>query len=249
MEIVKVDLGERSYQVVIGEGALDVVGQWIGERDFSSLAVVSNPTVFALYGSRVVDSLRDAGLPIHAIIIPDGEQFKDFMWANYVLGEMLVRNLDRRSAVIALGGGVIGDLACFAASLYMRGISCIQIPTTLLSQVDSSVGGKTGVNHSMGKNMIGTFHQPSLVLADVSTLRTLPDREFSAGIAEVIKYGVIRDENLFSYLQQHVGAIMARRGEQLEFIIKRSCEIKAEVVAQDEREAGLRQILNFGHTF
>ncbi|MGW8272081.1 MAG: 3-dehydroquinate synthase [Thermodesulfovibrionales bacterium] len=249
MESVRVDLGARSYDVIIGQGILDEVGTRIRELDFSSLAVVSNPTVFGLYGSRVANSLRLSGLAAHVIIIPDGEQFKDFMWANYVLGEMLGRKLDRRSAVIALGGGVVGDLACFAASIYMRGIACVQIPTTLLSQVDSSVGGKTGVNHIMGKNMIGTFHQPSLVLADTGALKTLPSREFMAGVAEIIKYGVIRDAELFAYLQRHLGSITALDDESLSFIVRRSCEIKAEVVARDERESGVRQILNFGHTF
>ncbi len=182
------------------------------------------------------------------VIVPDGEEYKVLLWVNFIYGELLQHKLDRASALIALGGGVIGDIAGFAASTYMRGISFIQAPTTLLAQVDSSVGGKTGVNHPLGKNMIGTFYQPRLVWTDVNTLKTLPKKEFLAGMAEVIKYGVIWDEDLFRFLEDNREKIHNLERDALEYIIRRSCEIKAEVVSRDERESGLRAILNYGHT-
>lgn len=249
MEKIRVELGERSYHILIDAGNLNRIGEKVRAFDFSpAIAVISNPTVFSLYGRGVVGSLEREGFDVHEIIIPDGEQYKDFMWLNYILGEMLKRKLDRKSAVIALGGGVIGDIACFSASVYMRGIACIQVPTTLLSQVDSSVGGKTGVNHFLGKNMIGTFYQPSLVWIDIDTLRTLHERELMAGMAEVIKYGIIRDPELFVYLVQNKDRIIDLDPETATHIIRRSCEIKAQVVSEDERESGLRAILNYGHT-
>jgi 3-dehydroquinate synthase len=249
METVRVELGDRSYDICIGSGNLDQIGDRLEKFRFSPrVAIVSNPTVYSFYGEKIKAAFRRKGFDAYEVLIPDGEQYKDFMWAYHILGEMLGRKLDRKSAVVALGGGVIGDIACFSASLYMRGISCVQVPTTLLSQVDSSVGGKTGVNHYLGKNMIGTFYQPSLVWIDINTLRTLPDREFRAGMAEIIKYGVIKDPDLFDYLLANRDAILSLDPGKLSFIIRRSCEIKAEVVSEDERESGIRAILNFGHT-
>jgi len=249
MEKIRVELGERSYYIHIGDGILDGIGEKVGAFGYSDrIALISNPTVFGIYGDRVKTSLENAGFTVSEILIPDGEQYKDFMWVNYIMGELLKLRLDRKSVIVALGGGVVGDIVCFAASIYMRGIACIQVPTTLLSQVDSSVGGKTGVNHFLGKNMIGTFYQPSLVWIDIDTLHSLDNREFRAGMAEVIKYGVIRDRALFDYLKTNLEKINFLESEQIEHIVKRSCEIKADVVSEDEKESGVRAILNYGHT-
>jgi 3-dehydroquinate synthase len=211
-------------------------------------AVVTNPTVNALYGRRVLASLKDAGFTAMPVEVPDGEQYKTLDWANAIFTALLINAFDRRTPLVALGGGVIGDLTGFAAACYMRGAPFIQVPTTLLAMVDSSVGGKTGVNHPLGKNMIGAFHQPKLVLMDLDTLATLPKEEFLSGMAEVIKYGVIWDRELFDFLGRNREKIMAREEGPLGHIIRRSCEIKADVVSKDEREGGLRAILNFGHT-
>jgi 3-dehydroquinate synthase len=249
MNEIRVELGEESYGIFIGSSILDRVGEKLRRYEFSpKIAIVSNPTVYHLYGKRVVSSIRQEGYEVHVVLIPDGEEYKDFLWAYYILSELLKSGLDRKSAIIALGGGVVGDIAGFCASTYMRGIAHVQIPTTLLSQVDSSVGGKTGVNHHLGKNMIGTFYQPKLVWIDVDTLRTLPKREFLAGMAEVIKYGVIWDKPFFDHLYAERGQIIDLTPDALMGIISRSCEIKADVVSRDERETGLRAILNFGHT-
>ncbi|MBA4348988.1 MAG: 3-dehydroquinate synthase [Thermodesulfovibrio sp.] len=249
MQKVSVKLGKRSYEVVIGRQSLSDIGERIRTFVFSPrIAIISNPTVFNLYGDDIMVSLKKAGFGCSHVLIPDGEEYKDHLWAYYILTELLKNRLDRNSCIIALGGGVIGDITGFVASIYMRGIHFIQIPTTLLSQVDSSVGGKTGVNHYLGKNMIGTFYQPRLVWIDIDTLTTLPQRELLSGIAEIIKYGVIRDEKLFNFMEQKRDNILGLDFESLEFIIKRSCEIKSEVVSQDERESGLRAILNYGHT-
>jgi 3-dehydroquinate synthase len=248
MGIVIVALGERSYPIAIDTDILSDLGRKIKEFGFSRIAILSNPKVFHLYGERVTDSLEREGLRADVVVVPDGEEYKELLWAYYIYGEILKQRLDRASAIIALGGGVIGDMAGFVASTYMRGISFIQVPTTLLAQVDSSVGGKTGVNHPLGKNMIGTFYQPRLVWTDVGTLKTLPRREFLAGIAEVIKYGVIWDEMLFSYLDTHRQGILGLESEALRYIITRSCEIKSDIVSRDEREGGLRAVLNYGHT-
>lgn len=246
---VRVELGERSYDIVIGKGNLAGLGERLSEFGFSKrIAVVSNPTVFSIYGRSVIDPLKGYGFECLEILIPDGEEYKDYLWSYYILTELLKNRLDRRSCLIALGGGVIGDITGFVASIYMRGISFVQVPTTLLAQVDSSVGGKTGVNHYLGKNMIGTFFQPRIVWIDTDTLKTLPEREFLGGLSEVIKYGVIWDENLFKFLRDNRESITALDHSAITYIIKRSCEIKAEVVSRDEREAGLRAILNFGHT-
>jgi 3-dehydroquinate synthase len=249
MEKVRVELGERSYDIVMGSNMLGSIGASLKPFGFSpKAAIVSNPTVYPLYGDVVANSLKKAGFDVLTVIIPDGEEYKDLLWIEFIYSELLKAKLDRSSSLIALGGGVIGDITGFAASTYMRGISYIQVPTTLLAQVDSSVGGKTGVNHKLGKNMIGTFWQPRLVWVDVKTLKTLQKREFLAGVAEVIKYGVIWDEELFDFLEAKRKKILKLDRDALMHVIKRSCEIKAEVVSKDEREAGLRAILNFGHT-
>jgi 3-dehydroquinate synthase len=248
MKKVTVELGERSYDIVIGSGNLCGIGKRLAQFRFSPVvAVVSNPTVFMLYGDQVMSSLEDAGFSCFTVIIPDGEEYKDYNWTYHILTEFLKHGLDRHSCAVALGGGVIGDITGFAASTYMRGIHFVQIPTTLLAQVDSSVGGKTGVNHSLGKNMIGTFYQPRLVWVDVKTLSTLRSRDFTSGIAEALKYGVIRDAGLFDYMENKREAITGLDAGALTHLIKCSCSIKADIVARDEREAGLRAILNFGH--
>jgi 3-dehydroquinate synthase len=249
MEKIWVELAERSYDIYIGNGTLDRFGQMLGSFGLSPrIAMVSNPTVLSLYGSRVADSIQKAGFDLLTVTIPDGEEYKDLTSLQHIYDELLRHRLDRSSALLALGGGVIGDMTGFAASTYMRGISYMQIPTTLLAQVDSSVGGKTGINHKLGKNMVGTFWQPSFVWIDTDTLKTLPQRELLAGLAEVIKYGIIRDEELFIFLEHNRDKILSLDSEALSYIIKRSCEIKAEVVSKDERESGLRAILNYGHT-
>lgn len=246
---IRVELGERSYDIAIGSDSLGEVGEHIKSFGLSpKIVLVSNPTVFSIYGERVSVSVKKAGFNPFTVIIPDGEEYKDLLWVQHIYDELLAAKLDRSSALVALGGGVVGDITGFAASTYMRGISYIQVPTTLLAQVDSSVGGKTGVNHKLGKNMIGTFWQPGLVWVDVETLKTLPKRELLAGIAEVIKYGVIRDKELFNFIEANREKILNLDSNILTHIIKRSCEIKAEIVSKDEREAGLRAILNFGHT-
>jgi 3-dehydroquinate synthase len=249
MEKVKVELGERSYSIFIGSDNLKEIGSRLSGFGFSrKMAVISNPTVFSLYGETVLKSLRDSGYDITEVLIPDGEEYKSLASTEKIYASLLRAKLDRKSVLVALGGGVIGDITGFAASTYMRGIDFIQIPTTLLAQVDSSVGGKTGVNHPLGKNMIGSFWQPRLVWIDTATLKTLPGREFISGLGEVIKYGIIWDEVLFSYLDANRDGILNLDPVSLSFIIRRSCEIKAEVVSSDEREAGLRAILNYGHT-
>jgi len=249
MEKIRVELAERSYDIAIGSNVLEGVGDNLKSFGLSpKIALVSNPTVFSLYGERASVSVKKAGFDLLTVIIPDGEEYKDLLWVQHIYNELLKAKLDRLSALIALGGGVIGDITGFAASTYMRGISYIQMPTTLLAQVDSSVGGKTGVNHKLGKNMIGTFWQPRLVWIDVETLGTLPKRELLAGLAEVIKYGVIHDKELFDLLEVNRDKILNLDRDALTNIIKRSCEIKAEVVSKDERESGLRAILNYGHT-
>ncbi len=248
MQKVRVNLGERSYDIVIDSGILSNIGEALKGFGFSKVAVISNPTVFNLYGDVVINSIKNAKFETLHVIIPDGEEYKNFNETYNILTELLKNRLDRKSCLIALGGGVIGDITGFVASIYMRGIDFIQVPTTLLSQVDSSVGGKTGVNHELGKNMIGTFYQPRLVWIDIDTLRTLPKRQILCGIAEIIKYGVIWDEEFFGFLENNRKSILMLDAECLTNIIRRSCEIKAEVVSKDERESGLRAILNYGHT-
>ncbi len=246
-ERVKVELGERSYDIVIGRGILSQLGLMVKHLRPSKTAIISNKTVFPLYKDKLTASMERYGISPEVLLLPDGEEYKDSLWIYNLHGKLLEAKFDRNSLIIAFGGGVVGDMAGFVAATYMRGIRYVQVPTTLLAQVDSSVGGKTGVNHPLGKNMIGAFYQPSLVCIDVDTLKTLPKRELCAGIAEVIKYGVIADSSLFDYLTDHKDEILSL-GSGIISIIKRSCEIKADVVSKDEREAGLRAILNFGHT-
>lgn len=249
MQKIRVDLGERSYHIVIDSRNLSGIGAELNKFEFSGkLALVSNPTVFGLYGDTVSKALTAAGFDLAVILIPDGEGYKSLSSAEKIYGEMLKARLDRKSVLVALGGGVIGDITGFAASTYMRGIDFVQVPTTLLAQVDSSVGGKTGVNHSLGKNMIGTFWQPRTVWIDIDTLNTLPKRELLSGLAEVIKYGVIWDEEFFRFLEEKRDEVLGLDRETLTHIIRMSCGIKAEVVSRDERESGLRAILNYGHT-
>ena len=246
-ESLDVELGSRSYPIVIGR---DLLG---GGFDLSAhvsgpdCLVVSNETVAPLYLKALIACL-DA-TQVSTIELPDGESHKTLATASSVIDRLVDGRAGRDTTVIALGGGVVGDIAGFAAASYMRGVQFVQVPTTLLAQVDSSVGGKTGVNHPGGKNLIGAFHQPKLVLIDTDTLRTLPDRELRAGLAEVVKYGAIVDAGFFEWLEAHTDALLARDSDTLETAIRRSCELKAEVVAEDERETGRRAILNFGHTF
>ena len=247
LQSVKVELGERSYKIIIGRKILGKLGIMIHKFRPSKVAIISNDTVFRIYGDDLLRSMKDNNMSPEVILVPDGEEYKDPLWAYYLHGRLLKARFDRDSILVALGGGVVGDITGFVASTYMRGVRFVQVPTTLLAQVDSSVGGKTGVNHPSGKNMIGTFYQPSLVMIDVNTLSTLPAREFSAGIAEIIKYGVIADRKLFDELLDKKDAVVSL-SDSIISVIKRSCEIKAEVVSKDEREAGLRAILNFGHT-
>ena len=250
METVTVDLHERSYPIVIGAGILPELGPRLQEMRLGHrVAVITNPAVAALYREPVVRSLRGAGFDPTVIEVPDGEEHKNFAWLTFLYDRLLDARMDRRSPIVALGGGVIGDLAGFAAATFLRGVPLIQVPTTLLAQVDSSVGGKTGVNHPAGKNLIGTFYQPRLVWADVRTLRTLPPREVHAGLAEVIKYGIILSPELFELLEAKLDRVLALDDELLIEIVRVSCTLKAMVVGEDEREtSGYREILNFGHT-
>ncbi len=247
---VTVGLGKRSYRISIGSGTLPHLGDVCrklcpGKR----LAVVTNPTVGALYLEQVRNPLLESGLTVSVIEIPDGEEYKSLSTLSSVYEQLVGAGMDRGGCVVALGGGVVGDLAGFAAATFLRGISYIQVPTTLLAQVDSSVGGKTGVNLPHGKNLVGAFHQPLMVMIDVSTLVTLPEREYLGGLAEVIKYGIVLDKGLFNYIEGNVAEILQRDPVMLEKIIARCCTIKADVVGKDERETGLRAVLNYGHTF
>ncbi len=249
MDKIRVELGERSYTIATGSGILKDIGKSLERFDFSrKAAIVSNPTVYDLYGKTLAASLSDSGFGVTEIILPDGEEYKNLASAERIYEQLLTMRFDRRSVLIALGGGVIGDITGYAASTYMRGIDFIQVPTTLLAQVDSSVGGKTGVNHTLGKNMIGTFWQPRLVWVDISTLHTLSRRNFLAGMAEIIKYGIIWDSSFFDFLEKKRESILSFNPDAILHIIRRSCEIKADVVSRDERESGIRAILNFGHT-
>ncbi len=245
---VKVELGERSYSIVIGSGILDA-GAIVPHLKERSAAIVTNTTVAKLYLEPLRESLEAEGVRTVPIILPDGEEYKNWQTLNQLFDNLIANRCERNTALIALGGGVIGDIAGFAAASYLRGVPYIQAPTTLLAQVDSSVGGKTGINHPHGKNMIGAFYQPELVLADTKTLDTLPNRELSAGLAEVIKYGLIRDARFLAWIEANVDGLLRRDQDLLKLAITRSCEIKAEIVAQDERESGVRAILNYGHTF
>ncbi len=246
-QTISVDLGDRSYPIVIGRGLLDGgfdLGEFVSGTD---CLIVSNEVVAPLYLDRVLSSLN--GKNVTTIELPDGEIHKTLATMQEILDQLVDSRANRDTTVIALGGGVVGDMAGFAAACYMRGVAFIQVPTTLLAQVDSSVGGKTGVNHPEGKNLIGVFHQPQVVMIDTDTLGTLPDRELKAGLAEVIKYGVICDVEFFAWLEANMQALLDKEPAALAYAIRRSCELKAEIVAEDERESGCRAILNFGHTF
>jgi 3-dehydroquinate synthase len=251
MKSIAVKLAERSYRIQIGAGLLDEAGALtrdaIGDKARQSI-IVSNPKVDALYGERVARSLNRAGLRAHRFLIGDGEQHKNLRTAESLFTHLIERRVERSDVIVAVGGGVVGDLAGFVAATYLRGVRFIQIPTTLLAQIDSSVGGKTGVNHKLGKNLIGVFHQPSLVVIDPETLGTLPPREMRSGIYEAIKYGVIRDRRLFNRITREMEQLKNFDPDELSHLIARSCAIKADVVERDEREGGLRKILNFGHT-
>jgi 3-dehydroquinate synthase len=247
MLTLQLDLGARSYPIYIGAELLKEPKVLLSHIRGSQVLVVSNETVAPLYLSPLLDALSD--FSVSRVILPDGEQYKNLQVLSDIYDRLLEDKHNRTTTLIALGGGVVGDMTGFAAASYQRGVDFIQIPTTLLSQVDSSVGGKTGVNHPLGKNMIGAFHQPRCVIADISTLNTLSDREMSAGIAEVIKYGLIADANFFAWLEKHIDELLERDPAALAYAIEVSCRTKADVVSADEREGGVRAILNLGHTF
>jgi 3-dehydroquinate synthase len=249
MQTLSVALGERAYPIHVGAGLLgnaNLYAPYVRDR---RVAVITNPVVQPLYLERVQTALAQAGADSVPILVDDGEQAKSWAVLDRVFDAMLVARLGRDSMVVALGGGVVGDLAGFAASVYQRGIPFLQLPTTLLAQVDSSVGGKTAINHARGKNMVGAFHQPLAVIADVASLDTLPERELRAGIAEVIKHGFVLDPAFVDWLERNIDQLLKRDRAALEHAVRRSCELKAQVVAADERESGVRAILNFGHTF
>ncbi len=248
MKVLKVDLAERSYPIMIGSGLLDDVEAFKQIIRHRNVIIVSNTTVSELYIKRLYKTLEQFCV-VQQCILSDGEEFKTLDSFNAVMTSMLQNNMGRDSTVVALGGGVVGDISGFAASAYQRGVDFVQVPTTLLAQVDSSVGGKTGVNHPLGKNMIGAFYQPKGVIIDIDCLKTLPPRQLSAGMAEVIKYGIIWDKSLFANLEAKMAQLLALDKDSLTEVIARCCEIKADVVHQDEKEGGLRALLNLGHTF
>jgi 3-dehydroquinate synthase len=250
MQTVTVALGERSYAIHIGQGVLDAVGEVLAQLPVTKKAlVVTQAAIAAAYGERVVQSLRSQGFAAEALEVLDAEEAKSLAWLERLYDRAIELRLDRRSPIVALGGGVVGDLAGFAAATYMRGVPFVQIPTTLLAQVDSSFGGKTAINHPRGKNLIGAFYQPRVVLIDVDTLRTLSPRELRSGLAEVVKYGVIAKPDLFELLEGCTTAGLLQDATLLTRVIRECCQIKADVVAADEQETGIRAILNFGHTF
>ncbi len=249
MASIRVDLGDRAYPIEVGEGLIDDPARYRPYLAGGKAALVTSTVIAPLYLERVAKALRAAGAEVLEVVLPDGEEHKTWETLNLVFDALLTAHCDRRTTVVALGGGVVGDVAGFAAAVYQRGVPFIQVPTTLLAQVDSSVGGKTAVNHPLGKNMVGAFHQPQAVISDVATLQTLPMRELRAGLAEVIKHGAISDPVFFDWLESNMGRLLARDAGALTHAVVRSCEIKAAVVGADEREAGLRATLNFGHTF
>ncbi len=249
MQRLNIDLGERSYDILLGSELLVKVGESLSQiLQPSRIVLVTHPSLFQLYGDKVLSGLKEQDWPVDIIEVPQGETSKNLKQAELIYDRLLDLRCDRKSVLVALGGGVIGDLVGFIAATFQRGIPFVQVPTTLLSQVDSSVGGKTAVNHPRGKNMIGAFYQPRLVVADLDTLQSLPKNEFRAGLAEVIKYGVIYDSSLFEYLEKNTDKILQLDKDCLAHIIKTSCAIKAKVVEKDERESHYRMILNFGHT-
>jgi 3-dehydroquinate synthase len=251
MKTVEVKLADRSYPILIESGCLDRAGQVarraLGEKARQAV-IISNPTVDRLFGDRVRRTFQSAGFRTHRLLLGDGERFKTLKTAQSLYSKLIEKRMERSDVIVALGGGVIGDVAGFVAATYLRGIRLIQVPTTLLAQIDSSVGGKTAVNHPLGKNLIGVFHQPSLVVIDPEVLSTLPPREMQAGLYEAVKYGVIEDSALFYRIEREVDRLKRFDSNELTHLIGRSCEIKARVVRVDEREQGLRRILNFGHT-
>lgn len=249
MQTLTVALDDRSYPIHIGPGLIRRADLIAAKLAQNKVAIVTNTTVAALYLAPLSQALKASGVDAVAIALPDGEAYKNWETLNQIFDALLVQRCERKTTLIALGGGVIGDLAGFAAAVYQRGMPFIQIPTTLLAQVDSAVGGKTAINHPSGKNMIGAFYQPQAVLADTDTLNTLPERELAAGIAEVIKYGLIRDPGFFEWLEMNMIRLLARDPEALAYAIERSCRNKADIVALDERENGVRALLNLGHTF
>ena len=246
---VVVELGDRRYRILIGAGSLTRPESYADLPSGGSAVIVSNTTVHPLFAARLRSALTDRYRAIHEIVLPDGEAHKDWSTVQTIFDRMLASGCDRATTLFALGGGVTGDMTGFAAACYMRGIPYVQVPTTLLAQVDSAVGGKTAINHPLGKNMIGAFHQPARVVIDVQTLESLPRRELAAGLAEVIKYGAIADDGFLEWIDRHLPALLACDRPALVHAVKRSCEIKAAIVAEDERETGRRAILNFGHTF
>jgi 3-dehydroquinate synthase len=249
MQSLTVNLGDRSYPIHIGDGILPGVGNLLQQIGlWGKIAVITNPTVAQLYLDPVHDALSRAGFAVSPVLIPDGEEHKDLKSLSVIYDRLIEERFERKSCLLALGGGVVGDLTGFAAATYLRGVPFVQVPTTLLAQVDSSVGGKTGVNHRDGKNLIGAFYQPRLVLIDVAVLQSLPRREFVAGLAEVIKYGVIEDPVLFKLLEEKVEKLIALDRPLLADVVATSCAIKAKVVEKDEREDDYRAVLNFGHT-
>ena len=246
---VSIDLGARSYAITIGTGLIDQAGTYADLPRASQALIVSNTTVAPLYAERVRTALSAHYPQIHILALPDGEAHKTWETLQLIFDALLTHGCDRKTVLFALGGGVVGDMTGFAAASFMRGVPFVQIPTTLLAQVDSSVGGKTGINHPLGKNMVGAFYQPHRVVCDLDTLQTLPQRELSAGLAEIIKYGPIADMVFLDWIEAHLPDLRSCEPRAMAYAVQRSCEIKAWVVAQDEREAGLRAILNFGHTF
>lgn len=249
LQTIAIDLPGRSYHIAIRGSLFDNPLSYAELPAASSALIVTNTTVGPLYAQRLQSALQGKFKQIHTVVLPDGEAFKTWQTLNLIFDALLSHGCDRKTILFALGGGVVGDMTGFAAASYMRGVPFVQVPTTLLAQVDSSVGGKTGINHPLGKNMIGAFYQPLKVVCDLDTLKTLPARELGAGLAEVIKYGPISDLDFLDWIEAHIDALMAREPHALAHAVKRSCEIKAWLVAQDERDTGLRAILNFGHTF
>lgn len=248
-QTVQIDLGDRSYPIVIAADLLAQAATFAHCPAASQALIVTNSTVQPLYAAQLQSALEGKYARVHTLVLPDGEAHKDWQTLNLIFDALLAQGCDRKTVLFALGGGVVGDMTGFAAASYMRGVPFVQVPTTLLSQVDSSVGGKTAINHPLGKNMIGAFYQPQLVVCDLASLDTLPAREVSAGLAEIIKYGPIADMAFFEWLERHIDALRQRDRAALMHAVQRSVEIKAWVVGQDEKESGLRAILNFGHTF
>jgi 3-dehydroquinate synthase len=246
---VRIDLGDRSYPISIGAGLLGDPASYEGLPAASTALIVSNTVVAPLYAGALSQALQPHYRRVLQVVLPDGEERKDWPTLQLIFDALLENACDRKTVLFALGGGVVGDMTGFAAACYMRGVPFVQVPTTLLAQVDSSVGGKTAINHPLGKNMVGAFYQPERVICDLDVLQSLPPRELSAGLAEIIKYGPIADMDFYGWIENNIEVLLAREPAALAHAIRRSCEIKAEVVGQDERETGLRAILNFGHTF